>query len=616
MSVASLWVAIRTTGAAQLGALRSRIAGLSRTWFAHTRTVSTVAGAYRDANGLWRNANGTLVIQRNHLRQTTTAWGHLANAASSAGDAMRNGLKKIGPEVAAAAAALGVVIAPAIGAAISAGILLALGGGVMGAGIALAIKQSEALQGAFGKTFGKMADQTKLWATGFEDELIGVTTRFGKAWDKISGNLGKAFEKAQEYVEPFAEGISQLVEKMFGGGGFNEAIEAAEPIIQEFSYGLSKLGEAFNSFFESLADGGEGELKGMIVLMAVLSGGIAGLGNLLEFLSKAFDVVTDAAGAYSDVMAKMLGWIPGVGDGWKWLSETLGLFNDRASKTREIIPLVGAATDDTNKNMFRSAEAAEKAAKAIHRLSEQMEDLLNKNLSVDQAQIAFAASLDALTKSVQENGRQLSLTTEAGRANREAILGVVESAEAARQAAIELAGGEKASESAVRAANQAFQAQIAQLEATMRKMGFTQQQIDAVLGKYRELANMPNITKYATVVTRFRTEGSPNYNRAPGNQVAFAKGTPSAPPGWAWVGEEGPELVRFRGGEQVMPTGESYAMAKAKGMGAAGGSGGESSAGVLVVRGDDSAGASYFKQLVRTGAITLATASGSAVRVR
>jgi len=33
----------------------------------------------------------------------------------------------------------------------------------------------------------------------------------------------------------------------------------------------------------------------------------------------------------------------------------------------------------------------------------------------------------------------------------------------------------------------------------------------------------------------------------------YASGTPAAPSGWAWVGEAGPELVKFRGGEQVLP---------------------------------------------------------------
>lgn len=33
----------------------------------------------------------------------------------------------------------------------------------------------------------------------------------------------------------------------------------------------------------------------------------------------------------------------------------------------------------------------------------------------------------------------------------------------------------------------------------------------------------------------------------------FADGTSNAPPGYAWVGERGPELLKFRGGEQVIP---------------------------------------------------------------
>jgi phage-related tail protein len=34
----------------------------------------------------------------------------------------------------------------------------------------------------------------------------------------------------------------------------------------------------------------------------------------------------------------------------------------------------------------------------------------------------------------------------------------------------------------------------------------------------------------------------------------YASGTSGAADGWAWVGEAGPELVRFRGGETVVPS--------------------------------------------------------------
>lgn len=38
-----------------------------------------------------------------------------------------------------------------------------------------------------------------------------------------------------------------------------------------------------------------------------------------------------------------------------------------------------------------------------------------------------------------------------------------------------------------------------------------------------------------------------------GSLPGFANGTNNAPSGFAWVGENGPEIVRFRGGEQVIP---------------------------------------------------------------
>lgn len=40
----------------------------------------------------------------------------------------------------------------------------------------------------------------------------------------------------------------------------------------------------------------------------------------------------------------------------------------------------------------------------------------------------------------------------------------------------------------------------------------------------------------------------------------FAAGTSSAPSGWAWVGENGPELMNMRGGERVVPANQSSAM--------------------------------------------------------
>jgi SLT domain-containing protein len=42
-----------------------------------------------------------------------------------------------------------------------------------------------------------------------------------------------------------------------------------------------------------------------------------------------------------------------------------------------------------------------------------------------------------------------------------------------------------------------------------------------------------------------------------GSGHGYALGTPYAAAGWAWVGERGPELMRFRGGEQVRRAGSA-----------------------------------------------------------
>jgi hypothetical protein len=78
-------------------------------------------------------------------------------------------------------------------------------------------------------------------------------------------------------------------------------------------------------------------------------------------------------------------------------------------------------------------------------------------------------------------------------------------------------------------------------------------------GEYYQYGGNPNTgagqltAMMAYIAQRY---GSPA--AAWGHEVAFnwyGSGTNSALPGWGWVGERGPELLRFRGGEQVLPAG-------------------------------------------------------------
>lgn len=77
---------------------------------------------------------------------------------------------------------------------------------------------------------------------------------------------------------------------------------------------------------------------------------------------------------------------------------------------------------------------------------------------------------------------------------------------------------------------------------------------NAYAGKYRGLGVWnPLANIYAAVRYALARYGVP----AVGGTHGYAQGTLTARTGWSWVGEDGPELVRFRGGEQVRPSAQS-----------------------------------------------------------
>lgn len=64
-------------------------------------------------------------------------------------------------------------------------------------------------------------------------------------------------------------------------------------------------------------------------------------------------------------------------------------------------------------------------------------------------------------------------------------------------------------------------------------------------------------------LSRAAVSTSSDWDRAYFSGSGYAEGTSNAPPGWSWVGEEGPELIRMHGGEQVLPSSVSQEVAQA-----------------------------------------------------
>lgn len=201
-------------------------------------------------------------------------------------------------------AGLGAVAAPAIGAAVSAGVLLGLGGGVLALGIkqAAASPEVKAAAGELKKRWNdvdtteleatyKAAQERMTTATGDEakkraavevreakkalDEanaynkknfslkdaaqpLVGPMVEalkiFQEAADEVIPKLGGMFEKLAPVVVPLAEGLVKMAENALPG--VEKAVSASVPLFETLAEKLPEIGTAISNMFSKIADSG------------------------------------------------------------------------------------------------------------------------------------------------------------------------------------------------------------------------------------------------------------------------------------------------------------------------------------------------------------------------
>jgi hypothetical protein len=138
------------------------------------------------------------------------------------------------------------------------------------------------------------------------------------------------------------------------------------------------------------------------------------------------------------------------------------------------------------------AGGLEEAVTAGRTLIDVFNALNGAALAYAQAEIQAEEALDALSASLAANGETMDVNSEKGRANKQALLGVVEAAAAAAQAKYD-------ETSSLQAAEAEYDRYIGRLRATLAAAGFTEAQINELIGTY---AKMP-----ASIVTRFLTPG-------------------------------------------------------------------------------------------------------------
>ncbi len=206
-----------------------------------------------------------------------------------------------------AVATLAPAIAIPLGAAITSGVLLALGGGVIALGVAAAFKDPRIMAGAkelgeklkksfatFGENFRTpVAEFLEKFNTYFLPQLEKFGERIGKIFGPLTSKLG--------------DGIIGFLQKALPG--IEKGLEGAAPIIEVFAERLPELGKAVGDFFAKLGSEGENAAVFFNDLITLIIKLIDWTGTAIAALTSMYVTFRKAAGFVKKAVSDLFDWI-------------------------------------------------------------------------------------------------------------------------------------------------------------------------------------------------------------------------------------------------------------------------------------------------------------------
>jgi hypothetical protein len=236
------------------------------------------------------------------------------------------------------------------------------------------------------------------------------------------------------------------------------------------------------------------------------------------------------------------------------------------------------ATDGLSSSLETQKAKTDKAKQAMNDLTSALKGWADQTTSILSANINWEDALDSVTSTLQTNGNQWDINTEAGRNNMNALI-------AAKDAAIDNANAMLQNGASVDQVTGQMGLFRGQLENTLTQAGLTQGQIASLIAEmgltpseihttivsnlpdaqrqaqnYLDVLNSLPSTKRIAVEEVFSGSSS-FFGHAPGqwwggDLPGHAWGG-GLPPGWAMVGEHGPELTN---GKRVIGAGRTQAL--------------------------------------------------------
>lgn len=323
---------------------------------------------------------------------------------------------------------------------------------------------SEALATSMPRTAAAM-DKARVAGASLALALAAVSLALkGLEHSAPTGSIGDA-QTALERLSKSAQGASVDLNKMFqdasGGWGSTDLIS-----------GVNDLDSALNRVANNTAgDKLQSVLYPILGQKTELSYLTDQFGKLDQALTKmdgsqaarAFDQIKEAA-ARQGVSVDQLA----------------ALFPEYTAKLQEAARAQGesvTSSEALKNSLDKSQASAASAAEGHKALAEAIREASNAALAASGSAIGYEAAVDAATEAVKKNGRNLDISTEAGRSNRSALDSVAASALTMRDAMIK----NGASTAEVTAKTQAARDQFVSVA---QKMGMSAQQANELANQY------------------------------------------------------------------------------------------------------------------------------------
>lgn len=405
----------------------------------------------------------------------------------AAGNALQELSLKIGLQVAGAIAA---PVIPALAGAVSAGVLLGVGGGALAAGIAAAAGSAE-VQDAWKQLAADAGDQFASIGNEFRGPVLEA---IGDIRTEIRGmDLAGVLEPAVDLIGPMTDGLLGLVRNALPG--LEHAIEASVEPMETLAEKMPRLGKSVSEMLEGISLGAGGASRALEDLLNTVELTLVGTGQLVGRLSQIYELA-DKAG----------------------LTGLLGQLDHLGEKHGTLVKL----GEDGSTALHNLGGAADEADSALSRLQDEIRGLSAPALDWAQAEIAVENATRSASEALKESNGSLDVHTAKGAQAREAVLGLAEAANRAVTAKLAETGS-------IVEASDVYAGYRAQLIATMIGAGVARAEAERLAAAWLQVPESVQ-TNYH-IVTTYTQRGTPpaslSYGDIPTGRIGgYSRGGP------------------------------------------------------------------------------------------